>query len=213
MKILVSVAALVACIAGSAAAQPAANFETALRRARVTIHHARQRQIRARVQTIAERIKRASRDTRDIASDANRIYFQLQNIRRRAAWRRFPPPNSPRDPSFNSDVQMLLFNMRQLALNTAQLEQIVADIEREAPADPALKEAAQNLLADCVRLHSLSNYVLNEAHYTRSELSWIGYHWAGMRLVQDSAYIQQAAEGALAKATALKNKVSPGILR
>ncbi|MBI4677775.1 MAG: hypothetical protein HY748_09345 [Elusimicrobia bacterium] len=146
------------------------NFEAAITGLRAQILATRVEQVQARNAAAASDLDRLASDTRGLQWTAQRLRFDLSDIRRRA--QRYQPSN---DPFFRSDLNRVVWNLRDLAWAVQRIRMDADRLAMNAQPDPNLVSAARRFKDSFTWSESEIGWVANEARWAEWDIRRAGF--------------------------------------
>ena len=181
------------------------SFETVLQGLRASVLQTRRDQKQVRALADASEIQRASSDSRSLDNAADRLRWNVSDIRRRASTQgRRPGPGRPgpgrpgpgqpnRDPFFESDLRRVVWDLRDFRMRMGSLSRDVERLDRGAAPDPASVGPAQTLTDEASRLRSSVGWLTSEARWARMDLSSAGYTFEAMDVERETQDAERAS--------------------
>ena len=203
MKLQTLALALILPVSAQAAQLAMPSFEPVLQELRSTLREAAAERKQVRSQTDAGEIQSLNSETRRLRWDASRYKRDLDDISRRVRNAQRPQPGRPsNDPFLSSDLNRLVWNLRDLERDSQWAESRAVRAAQTAVKDPALVGPAQSLLSSAQWLRSDVDWLERDARWAAMDLRRIGYSmeaWDIERLSADAARQARSIESAAAQ--------------
>lgn len=201
----ITLAALVLASARPALAAPASSFEQSLSAIQRQLGAERARRLQDKSAGLADRIERLANDAANLFWEANRLRGVLQDLRARA--RRYQRPDS--DPFFRSDLDRLVWDLRDFAGDADRASRQAEDITRQASKDPALVEPARSLLESAASLRSECAWLESDGRWAAQDFRYIGFHPEAGDVEREARDADESSRRLEGQAKALSAKVDP----
>lgn len=195
--------AVPAAAAGPAALPP--SFETMLNAIHLQVRETRAVQVKEKGRAEIEQL---SRDVSRLYSDLWRLRNDLRDVARRAQRHGPSQPGRPeQDPFLRSDIQRLVWNLRDMARYTESAERSAQRLIAQAPKDPEQVGPAQSLLSNAQRFSSETHWMENDSRNAGWDLRRAGYNMEAWDVERESRDIASGAQNLEGASRALLEKV------
>lgn len=157
----------------------------------------------------AGELERTAREAQVLDSAVGQARWQLQDIRRRAAW---IDPRRGRDWFFEADVQAFRRTAADLERRADELDRTVARLARETEADPSSPElaaAAARLVSASRGLRLEAGRLADDGRWARHELTRAGLSLEGSEIERGCSRVLMSAFNVEHAAKRLARKVTP----
>jgi hypothetical protein len=182
------------------------SFDAALGAVRSQVLKTQALQVQAKSKTSSAEINRLSSQTQRHRWDIDRLENRLRDIRRRAKnVSRDPGGNA--DPFLNNDLRRFIWDLRDEKRDMERTARDLERIERAAPKDPALVNAALTLESRTRWLENSAESLEREATWATFDIRRAGFTFEAMDISRETDEIEREARDIHQDARRLLNKV------
>lgn len=179
------------------------SIEPALQELRATVRAAAAERREIRSQSLSGELQSLASEAGRLRWDASRYKRDLDDISRRARNAQSHQPGRPsNDPFLSSDLNRLVWNLRDLERNIQWAESRGIRAAQTATKDPSAVGPAQSLLSNAQWLRSDADWLERDARWAAMDLRRIGFSmeaWDIERLTGDAARQSRNLESAAAQ--------------